>query len=124
MGNFQVAGYTKDEVNAGVHVYIANTFSEAVFEENKKLFNLSSQGIHLKEVPVIIYATRGSNSPPSRLIDKLGKYYSYIFLNEGSRILAEKHGIGLRLIGEVEEGDKPEDAILLVKSAYVTTKDT
>jgi len=26
MGILQVAGYTKDEVTAGVHVYIANTF--------------------------------------------------------------------------------------------------
>ena len=124
MGSFYVAGYTKDEVTAGVHVYIANTFSEAVFEENKKLFSLESQGINLKEKPVIIYATRGSNSPPSRLIDKLGKYYCYIFLNEGARALAEKHGIGLRMIGEVEERDKAEDAILLVKSAYLTIIDT
>ncbi|RQD77397.1 MAG: hypothetical protein D5R97_02500 [Candidatus Syntrophonatronum acetioxidans] len=123
MGIYYVAGYNKDEVVAGVHVYIVNTFSEAVFEENKKLFDLGSGGSNLKEEPVIIYASLGSNSPPSRLVDKLGKYYTYIFLNEGSKKLAEKHDIGLRLIGEVEEEDKPEDTILLVKSAYLKTNE-
>lgn len=123
MARYYVAGYTKDEVTAGVHVYISHTISQAVFNENKEIFDLSLPVEELREVAVIIYASKGSNSPPSRLIDKLGKYYSYIFLNEGSRNLAQKHGIGLRLLGEVEEEEKPPDAFLLVRSAYISKKD-